>query len=168
VTDLDTNLVDDGIDGPHHGSGESQEIGQEGNPLRCRGVSRPKISRGDDKDPGGHEDNSHDSDRGKDFSNEQNRPDLRKERRSTGDGINEGEIPHPIPFNQANQIDGLDQSRDDAQKPELGRRLGKEERKGIETQKKWEIEEGAHEKDPEKEFDGPISLLGDEIPGRMD
>jgi hypothetical protein len=122
------------------------------------------VFQGDDEEADHDKNDSKDSPSGEDFSDKENGPYLRKDWSRAGDGIDEGEIAFPVGLDETDEIDGFKKTRGDNQPPEFRWRLDEEGWKDTEGNEEWEIENRSPEKHPEKEFDGPVSLLGKEIP----
>ena len=117
---------------------------------------------GDDEKADHHKSDSQNTPSGEDFSDKQNSPYLCEEWGGAGDGIDEGEISLSIGFDKTDKVNGFKKAGGDDQPPEF--RWGLDEERGKDTKgdEEWKIEQGSPEKHPEKEFEGPVSLLGQE------
>jgi hypothetical protein len=100
-----------------------------------------KLSYRSDKNPQDHQTNSYDSLERNHFSDKEESPDLSEERGRARDGVDQGEIGHPVSLDEAYEIDGLDQARDES------------DAKGFEgelTEKDWKITKPGQEGQIEK------------------
>jgi len=168
MNDLYADLIDDGIDGAGYCSGESQCIGTGGQAGRRRNLPAwAEFFQRDHKEAKDDETDSQDSLLGKDFSNEKYGPQLSENRSRARNGIDQGEVSHPIGLNQADKIDGFKETREDDDPPKLGRGLEKKGWECSHPDQYRKIEKNAPEKNPEKKFDGPVPFLRNKVPGGM-
>jgi hypothetical protein len=64
-----------------------------------------------DKNPQYYQTNSYDSLKRDNFSDKEESPDLGEERCGARDGVDQGEVGHPVGLDEADEIDGLDEAR---------------------------------------------------------
>jgi len=119
---------------------------------------------GNDKKTDHHKSDSQNTPSGKDFSDKQCSPYLCEERGGPGDGIDKGEISFSIGFNKADKVNGFKKARRDDQPPEFRRGMNQKRGKDAKGDEEGKIEQGSPQKHPEKEYEGPVSLLGEKVP----
>ena len=82
-----------------------------------------KIPHGDNKNAERDKADSKNPIEGGNFSDKEGCPEEGEEGSRSGDGINERKISYTVSLDQTDEIDGLNQAREDAQIPEPGRGL---------------------------------------------
>ena len=123
-----------------------------------------EILQRDHKEADHHKNDPPDSPPRKNFPDKGDRPNLGEERGRTRDRVDQGEITSPVGPDKTDEIDSLEKAGGDGEPPEFGRDLKEEGWESSNADEKWEVEKDPPQKDPEEEFERPVSSLGKEIP----
>ena len=101
---------------------------------------RVELSYRCDKNPQYHQTDSYDSLERNNFSDEEEHPDLGEEGCRARDGVDQGEVGHPVGLDEADEIDGLDEAGSERDSKDVEGELTEKKRKITQPDQDGQIE----------------------------
>jgi hypothetical protein len=102
-----------------------------------------ELSYRSDKNSKYHQTNSYDSLKRKNFSDKKKSPELGKKRGRPRDGVDQGEVGHPVGLDEADKIDGLDDARSERDSKYFEGELTEKDRQITQHSQEGQIEKSS-------------------------